>query len=118
MQSCKRQVPSFRDPECHLDRLEVTHFTDEHDVWVLAESRAKSSAERMSVSSNFTLVHHAVLMVMKKLDRVFDGQDVVVPVNVDLIDHLSERSRLTRSRWAGNEHQSTRFFAKICDDLR
>ena len=72
----------------------------------------------MRVSGDLALVDHAILMVMKKLDRVLDGQDVVVPVDVDLVDHRRERRRFTGAGRAGDEDQSARLFAQIGNDLR
>ena len=118
VQRRKRQVARFSDPQRHLDRFEVTHFADEHDVRVLAKCGAQRRAERMSVSSDFTLVDHAVLMVMQKLDRVLDRQDMFVTVDIDLVDHRRERGRFTGTGRAGDEDQAARLFAKIRDDLR
>jgi len=118
MQRRKRQVSGFSDTKCHLDRLEVTHFTDEHDVRVLAKCGTQGRAERMCVGGDFTLVDDAILMVMKKLDRVLDGQDVIVTVDVDLVDHRCERCRFTRTGRAGDQYQAARLFAEVGNDRR
>jgi len=41
VQSGKGQVACFRNAQCRLDRFEVAHFADEHDVGVFAKRGAK-----------------------------------------------------------------------------
>src|SRR5687767_7843183 len=67
----------------------------------------------MSVRGYLTLVDDAVLVVMKKLDRVLDRQDVVMAVDIDLIDHRGQRRRLSGSRGPGHEYQASRLFTHV-----
>jgi hypothetical protein len=41
-----------------------------------------------------------------KLDGVLDGQDVVAPVLVGVVDDGGQRGGLAAARWAGDEHQA------------
>ena len=55
---------------------------------------------------------------MEELDRVFDGDDVLVPLAVDLVDHRGQRRRLARAGRAGDEHEAARLVADLLDDRR
>ena len=64
------------------------------------------------------LVDQAVLVHVHEFDRVLDGEDVIVPLGVDLVDHGRERSRLARARGSGHQHQSARLVAQLADHGR
>src|SRR5215213_2513257 len=57
-------------------------------------------------------------MVVKKLDRIFDSQNVIVAFDIDLIDHGRKRRRLTRTSRAGYQNQAARLLTKIGNHLR
>ena len=44
----------------------------------------------MRVGVDLSLVYQTALMVVQKLDRVFDGQDVLVTIAIDLVHHRGE----------------------------
>ena len=46
----------------------------------------------MSVGLDFALVNNTILVTVKELDRILDRQDVIMPVDIDLIDHRCQRS--------------------------
>ncbi len=46
-------------------------------------------------------------MTVDELDRIFDSDDVATPLAIDLVDHRGQRRRLSRTRRAGNEHQTS-----------
>src|SRR5258706_69496 len=71
----------------------------------------------MCVGSDFALVDHTVLMVMEEFDRVFDRQNVVMPLDIDLIDHRGESGRFTRTGRTGYEDEAAGLFAHVGDDL-
>src|SRR4051812_40165621 len=54
---------------------------------------------------------------MQELDRVFDSDDVLGPGRVDAIEHRRERSGLTGTGDAGDEHHAASFLADLFDDL-
>src|SRR5262249_54021911 len=99
-----------------LDRLQVTHFADQHDIGIFTKGGAQSVAEALGVGMQLALVDHTVLVHVNKFDRVLDRQDVVMPLGVDLVDHCCEGCRFASPGGAGNQHQPTRFVAKLADN--
>src|SRR5687768_17397285 len=55
---------------------------------------------------------------MDVLDRILDGEDVLLPLVVDLVDHRGERRRLAAAGRAGDEHEPTRTFGEFRENRR
>ena len=91
MQRAESQVAGFSDAQGRLDGLQVAHFADQHHVRVFTERSAQRVGEALGVGVQFALIHHTVLVHVHELDGILDGQDVVVPFGVDLVDHGRER---------------------------
>ena len=54
---------------------------------------------------------------MRKLDRVFDGNNVVRTFGIDLVDQCCKCRRLTRTSWSGNQHQAAWIIGKAHNHL-
>jgi hypothetical protein len=118
VQRRERQVTGFGDGQRGLDRLEVSHLTDQHHVRVLPQDVLQRCLEALGVGADLALVHHAALVLVQVLDRVLDRDDVLVPLGVDLVDHRRERGRLARARRSGHKHEPARLLRQVRDHLR
>ncbi len=110
------EVAGLGDAERRLDGFEVAHFADEHHVRVLAQGRAQGLGEAARVGADLALVDDAGLVRVQELDGVFDGDDVLVPLAVDLVEHRGQRRRLAGAGRAGDEDESARAVAELRDD--
>ena len=110
------QVARLGDRQTGVDRLVVAHFADEHDVWVLTEGVLQRGAERLGVRSHFALIDDAPLVLVDELDWIFDGEDMPLPLAIDLVDHRREGGGLPRARRAGDEHEAARLLRELGDD--
>ena len=72
------QLPGLRRRDRQLHRLEVAHLPDEDDVRVLAQGRPQRRGERSGAAADLALVDEAVQVRVHVLDRVLDGDDVLV----------------------------------------
>jgi len=70
------------------------------------------------VDFHFALVDEAALVAVQKLNRVFDGDEVIRAVGVDAVDHGRERGGLTGTSCAGHQHEPALLFANAIDDRR
>ena len=95
------------------DRLEVAHLADEDHVGVLAQRTAERLGEGRRVDADLALVDDAALVAVQELDRVLDGEDVVVACAVDLVDHRRESRRLARAGRACHEHEAARLLCEL-----
>ena len=79
MQRSENKVAGGRGGERQLDGFQVAHFADQNDVGVFAQGASQRRRKRARVHSDFAVVHQTILAAMHKLDRVFDGNDVILP---------------------------------------
>src|SRR5437773_6645995 len=68
MQCTEDEVPGFGRFERDFDRLEVTHFADEHDVRVFTQGRAQRVPKGFGMGADFPLVHEAFLVFEYEFD--------------------------------------------------
>ena len=73
------------------DRFQVAHFTDEDDVGVLTQGAADGFGKRRTINADFALIDRRFFVVVVELDRVFDRDDVVIDVLVDVVDQAGQR---------------------------
>src|SRR5713226_7587598 len=71
----------------------------------------------MRIGMNFALIHKALLVIVKKLDGVLDGDHVLFTFAVNLIEHGGERGGLTRARWSGHQDESAGLVAQALHNL-
>src|SRR5262245_47789215 len=72
----------------------------------------------MRVGVELALVDQALLMSVEELDRVLDGDDVELLLDVDPVEHRGERRRLARAGRPRHEDQAPGFLAERLDDRR
>ena len=106
VQRRKDQVAGFGGGQRNLDRLAVAHLADQDHLGRLAQGRAQRGGERRRVAVQLALMHRGLLVGVKELDRVLDGQDVLGACLVDQVDDRRERRRLARSGRAGHQHDA------------
>src|ERR1043165_5936174 len=111
------QVTGLGQGQPGLDGLLVTHFADQHHVRVLAQDAPQRGVEALGVGADLALVDQAALVAVHELDRVLDGDDVVLHVGVDVVDHRRQRGGLARTGGAGDQHQALGQFAQLGADL-
>ena len=98
----KDEVAGLRRGDRGLHGLQVAHFPHEDHVGILAERPAQTIRKARHVHAEFALVHDATLMFVKVLDRILDGDDVVIGGGIDHVEHRGERRRLARTGRAGH----------------
>ena len=84
-----------------------------------SRSAARSAArEPEGVGVDLALVDETALVLVDVLDRILDGDDVLAPLGVDLVDHRRQRRRLAAAGRAGDEDQPARPLGEVADDRR
>src|SRR5262249_6875698 len=91
-----------------VDRLQVAHFADEHDVGVHAQAAAQGLGEARDVDAHLALVDGRLLVLVVVLDRVFDRDDVPVVVLVYEVDHAGQAGGLAGTGGSGDQQQAAR----------
>ncbi len=91
MQCRKREVAGLGNPQCRFDCFQIAHFTNQNNIRILAQRCSQCLRKSLRIGIDLALIHYAVLVVVKELDRIFDRQDMFVALSVDLINHCRER---------------------------
>ena len=118
MQSAECEVAGFCDAQSGLYGFQVAHFADQHHVRVFTEGSAQRVSKALGVSVQFALVDQAIFVHVHEFDWVLDGEDVIVPLGIDLVDHGRQSGGFAGSRRSGNQHQSTGFVAELAHNRR
>src|SRR5262249_2341577 len=118
VQGTEGQVAGFRDTQRRLDCFQVAHFADQYHIWIFTKRSAQCIAEALRVGVQLALVDHAILVHVYEFDRIFNGQNVVMALAIDLVDHGGKRRGLARSSWSSDQHESAWLVAKLTDDRR
>src|SRR5439155_9551322 len=85
---------------------------------ILAQRRAERVREAVRVAVDLALVDEAVLVLVDVLDRILDGQNVAVPLRVDLVEQRRQRGRLAAAGRAGDEDEAARAIGERREDGR
>ena len=118
MQRAKDEVSGFGRLDRDGDRLEIPHLADEHDVRVFAQRGAQRVLEPFGVGVHLALVDEAPLVLVYELDRIFNRDQMIITVLVDVVDHGAERGRFSRSGRTGDEHEPLVQLAHLEDRRR
>jgi hypothetical protein len=111
-------VARLRDGEGRRDGLEVSHFTDEDYVGVLAQDGLQRVLERLRVGEHLALIDETALVLVHELDGVLDRHDVLTALGIDLVDHGRERGGLAGAGGARDEDEALRTLRHLLDDRR
>ena len=76
VQRAEDQVTCFRRRDGCLDRFQIAHFADEHDVRILPQHGAALSAKFGTSTPISRCVTRRLFVFVIILDRILDGDDV------------------------------------------
>ena len=85
-------MAGLRGGDGERNGLEVAHFSHHDDIGIFAQRPAQSGAERLCVSMHFALRDVATLRLKDVFDRVLEGNDVLAPLEIYLLDERSQGS--------------------------
>ena len=66
---------------------------------------------------HLTLVDQALFRLVNEFDGVLDGEDMVVLVAVEVVEHRRQGGRLARAGGAGDQHQAARYVGDLAEHL-
>src|ERR1700674_1732302 len=93
----KNEVAVFGGIEKNLERFPVADFADHNHPRRLTQSRPQRQREIRRIAVQLALVHRRFLMLVQKLNRIFDRKDVIAMFAVDAVNQSGERRRLARA---------------------
>ena len=115
MQGSKDQVAGFGGLDGRGDGFKVAHFTDQNHVRILPQRPAEGFGESGNVAADFALGDDGFFVLVIVFDGVFDGDDVAVEVDVDVVDHGGEGGGFAGAGGTGDEKESAGAAAEFLD---
>ena len=106
VQRAEHHVARFGGGDGRFDRFQVAHFADQDHVRVLPQGAADRLGEARHIDADLALVDRRFLVVVIELDRVFDRDDVVIDVLVDVVDQAGQRRAFARAGRPGDQEQA------------
>ncbi len=106
-------VPCFGEPQDRLNRFDVAHLTDQHDIGVFPKRHPNGRLERTRVGADLAVSDKALVVVVDKLHGILDGQNVPRLPSVDALQHGGKRGRFARATGSGNQNQTVRALTQL-----
>src|SRR5689334_16212002 len=92
---------SFKRDLCSF---EIPHFADENHFRRLAQRGTQGRRKVARVVSDFALIDGGSFVIVKILNRIFDGDNVVGLLLIDDVDDGGLSGALARARWTGDQY--------------
>ncbi len=91
MQRPKDQVAGLGGFEGNINGFAIAHFTDQQDVGIFPQTGLERVRKLTGVNTDLSLAHQRFLAVMHKFNRIFNRDNVLGVIFVDVINHCSQR---------------------------
>ena len=91
MERGKNQMPRLGRSHRSRDRFRIAHLADHNNVGVLPQDRPQSVVKRKGVHPDFSLGDDAPVLGKNIFNRVFDGDDMNVPLMVHFVQERRKR---------------------------
>ena len=65
-------------------------FSHQNNVWIFTQRGSKGARKGLGVRVHFSLVDETLLVFVDKLNRIFNGDDVVFAIAVNEVDHCRQ----------------------------
>ena len=118
VQRGEHQVTGERGGDCGADRGEVAHFSDDDDVGTFAHGAVQGEAEAVGIAVQLPLGDEAFGVVVQIFDRVFQCEDVLAEVGVDVVEHGAHRGGFTVACGADDQDDAARFRTDLGEGVR
>ena len=118
VQGGEDQMAGLRRRHGRRDGFVIPHLAEEDDVGTLPEGSPQSRHIAMGVGADLPLADNALFMAVQVFQRVFQCDDVLLHIAVDIVDHARQRGRLTTSRGAGYQCQPLICVCQMDDAVR
>ena len=118
---CKRgqdQMPGVRRAHRGRETDVIAHFADHDDVRVLAQNVYERVMKGQRIQADFALFDDRLVVFKNVFNRVFERDDVLFEIVVDVLDHGRERGGFAAAGGTGHQHDAARRFRDLLDLLQ
>ena len=103
VQCGQTQMPGFRESNCAFHRFSVANFANHDHIGRFAHRIFQRFGIRVRVEANFALINDRFLVLMQKLNRIFNRQNVARGIHVTIVQHRRQRRTLARTSCANHK---------------
>ena len=118
MQTGEDKVSGLRSGHSRLDRLMVTHLTEQDDIRALAQRCTQCRQIIIRIGCDFALTDNTFFIVVQEFQRILQGDDVILACRVDEVNQAGERRRLAASGRAGDKEHALCEIGQLQDRIR
>ena len=93
----------FSGSDGRLYGLKIPHLSYQYDVRVLTQGGSQGLAEGFCIRADLSLVNDTLFVPVEILDRVFNCDDVVCAVIIDMVYDRSKGCRLSAACCSGDQ---------------
>ena len=108
-------MAGVRRAHCGGERGRVAHFAEHDDIGVLAQNMFQRAVKIRSVETDFALFNHGLIILENKFNRVFERNDVLFEVAVDVFNHRGERRGFAGAGRTSDHHDAARRLGETFD---
>src|SRR5436190_9565566 len=98
-------MPGLRGGDCERDRLEIAHLAYHDYVRIFPERSPQGRAERTRVGLDLPLCDVATVRFEDVFNRIFQGDYMLVSLEINLLDQRRERCRFSAPNRAGDKDE-------------
>ena len=103
VQGGEHQVAGVCCADRRLERDRVAHFAYHDDVGILTQDVLQARLEAAGVETDFALLDDGLVVLEDEFDGIFQCDDVLFEVGVDVLEHRRQRGGLAGTRRAGDQ---------------
>ena len=108
MKSAQYKVSGFCRSYRRGYRLQVAHLADENHIRVMAKRMLQRIRKRAGIVTQVALRYETLLVLMQKLNRVFNSDHVPGLMLVEKVNHCRQGRALPAAGGTGNQNKATR----------
>ena len=116
VQRGETEVARFGERQGVVHGFAVANLADEDDIRRLTQGVFQRGKPVFGIHADFALGNDAFFVLMDELNRVFDGDDVVLAIFIAVVNHRSERGGFARTGTADENHEAAFFHHHVFQD--
>ena len=99
-------MASLGSRQSHGHGFVVPQFSHKNDIRVLAKRPLQGTGKTHGVAPDLALRDDRQFAFVNEFDRILYGDDVLVPLAIDFVDHGGKRRGLTGTGLSGDKHET------------
>src|SRR5258708_40173888 len=100
------EVTRFGRFESDLGGFEIAHLADQDHLWSLTQGGTQGRGKILCIRTDLTLIYRGFFVVVQKLDRVLDRDDMIRLGLVYTVDDRGERRAFSGTRRACEQNNA------------